>query len=34
MEDSNPVTTPMDSKFDTTPLNALESAKKEDITWY
>jgi hypothetical protein len=24
----------MDSKFDTTPLNTLESATKEDITWY
>jgi hypothetical protein len=34
MEDSNLVTILMDSKFDTTPLNALELAKKENITWY
>jgi Reverse transcriptase (RNA-dependent DNA polymerase) len=34
IEDLNPVTTSMDSKFDTPPLNASELATKEDITWY
>jgi hypothetical protein len=34
MEDSNLVTTSMNSKFDIMPLKALELAKKEDITWY
>jgi hypothetical protein len=32
MKDLKPVTISMDSKFNTTLLNASESAKKEDIT--